>query len=186
MQGVGKGGVLRRAGMSAFSFVFVMNVAVGCSSSTNRAAPSSAPDVAPTTTARGGTETISALTGRWWVPVEVRTGNKTLPVVSPGSSRLPNPYIVFTRKGEKFDANDNCNSYLGSVIITPTTVRMGLAGGTLVGCSDHAKLGTRGPIGTLHQVMVSKVPQRWTINAGRLQLRTANGETVVFRPQSSP
>lgn len=53
-------------------------------------------------------------------------------------------------------------------------------------CVETLKAGTRGPFDTLQQVLLPNVPMRWTIVAGRLHLRTANGETVVFRSQPSP
>lgn len=180
---MGNVNVVRRVGLASFSVALLVIVAVGCSSSTHRTPPTSSQGVPSTTSVRSRTEAIKALTGSSWVPVEVLAGNKTLSVASPGSGTVPNPYIVFTRKGGKFDANDNCNSYLGNVVITPTTVTLGHADGTLVGCLSPSKPGTRSAFETLQQVMVPKMPQQWTIIAGRLHLHTANGETVVFRSQ---
>lgn len=148
--------------------------------------PTSSPGVPSTTTARSATATNQAFAGHRWVPVEVLAGNKTLPVVSPDSGTLSNPYIEFARKGGKFGANDGCNEYGGTAIISPTTVTLNHGFRTEVACLARPKPGTREPIETLQQVMVSNVPQQWKIIAGRLHLRTSNGETVVFRSQTSP
>lgn len=148
----------------------------------------SSPGAPSTTTPRRTTAIEAAFDGHWWVPVEVLAGDETLPVFWPGGGAPPDTWIAFGPATGLFNANAVCFGHSGYVTIRSTTLTLTRvqAVGTLAGCFDHAQTGTRGPIAALQQVLVPNVPMRWTIVAGRLHLRTANGETVVFRSQPSP